>query len=285
MSKWGSLPCRRAVPFDVDRRQVAGGPVPLVEGVGGAQLATGAVHFDVARNGSLVYAVGGSNAGVGVLSSLVWVDREGRASPVVDQLAIHSYPRISPDGSRVAVVINDRNNDDVWVIDTDRRTRTRLTSDAGRDVVPLWTPDGRRIVFSSARGGAANSLYWMAADGSGPVERLTESQELNQGATSWLPDGSALAFYDRSTPYDIFTLIPGEEPVRFMETEFQERGPAFSPEGNWLAYSSDETGQQEVYVTPYPGPGGTTLISTAGGPRGGRPTGENSSTGTATRSL
>ena len=250
----------RAVPFDVTSLKVTGNPVPLVEGV--TVKNSGAADFSISDNGRLVYAVGASQATVP--SFLVWVDRGGRASPVVDQQALYDSPRISPDGSRVAVMIDDRVNQDIWVINADRGTRTRLTSDPGADRHPLWIPDGTRITFSSNRGGGTNSLYWMAADGSGSAERLTESQS-NQGATSWSSDGATLAFYDVGSTYDIYTLIPGEEPVRFQQTAFRERGPTFSPDGRWLAYSSNETGRDEVYVTPYPGPGGTTVVSTTGG--------------------
>ena len=250
----------RAVPFDVASLTVTGNPVPVVEGVN--VKPSGAANFDISDNGRLVYSIGVTPRDVP--SSLVWVDREGRASPIVDQPGVYRSPRISPDGSRVAVMLNDRGNEDIWVIDAERGTRTRLTSYDGRDGNPLWTPDGLRITFSSSRGGEANSLYWTAGDGSGPVERLTESHS-NQGATSWASDGSALAFYEAGATYDIFTLSPGAEPVRFRETAFRERGPAFSPNGRWLAYSSDETGRAEIHVTPYPGPGGTTVISTGGG--------------------
>ena len=253
----GSL---RAVPFDATSLTVTGNPVPVVEGVN--VKPSGAADFDISDNGRLVYSIG--VAPIDAPRTLVWVDREGRASPVLDQPGLYRSPRISPDGSRVAVMLNDRGNQDIWVIDADRGTRTRLTSYDGNDGNPLWTPDGLRITFSSSRGGGANSLYWTAVEGSGPVDRLTESQS-NQGATSWASDGSALAFYEVGATYDIFTLSPGAEPVRFRETAFRERGPAFSPDGRWLAYSSDETGRAEIYVTPYPGPGGTTVISTGGG--------------------
>ena len=139
-----------------------------------------------------------------------------------------------------------------------------MTSDPAIETLPLWTPDGTRIAFSSGRAGGASALYWMSADGSGAVEELTKATT-NQGATSWLPDGTTLAFYDVGGTYDIFTVKPGESPVRFLETSFQERAPAFSPDGRWLAYSSNETGQAEIYVTPYPGPGGRIAISSGGG--------------------
>ena len=104
----------------------------------------------------------------------------------------------------------------------------------------------------------------MPADGSGTAEQLTEPTISNQGATSWSSDGSILAFYHAAN-YDVFTMTMGEEPVAFLASPFDERGATFSPDDAWLAYSSDETGREEVYVTPYPGPGGKTPISTQGG--------------------
>jgi eukaryotic-like serine/threonine-protein kinase len=196
--------------------------------------------------------------------TLVWVDRSGKAEPLSDRQAPYAMPRVSPDGARVAVRMQSPDgNDDIWVVDVERGTHTRLTSDPETDTVPLWRPDGKRLVFSSGRTGA-NALMWMAADGSGAPEELTKATT-NQGATSWLPDGTILAYYDVGRTYDIFTLKPGDSPVRFSATPFREQGPAFSPDGRWLAFSSNETGQAEIYVTPYPGPGGRIVISSGGG--------------------
>lgn len=218
----------------------------------------------VAANGTLAY-VAGLNRTARTVSTLVWLDRNGAVRPLSDRQAMYQAPRISPDGSRVAVAIQAQDgNDDIWVLDAERGTQTRLTSERGTDQHPLWTPDGKRITFSSNRTGAANAVYWMAADGSGAPEALTQATT-NQGATSWSTDGSTLAFYDVGGSRDIFTLKPGASPVRFLETSFQEQGPAFSPDGRWLAYSSDETGRPETYVAPYPGPGGKIAISSAGG--------------------
>jgi Tol biopolymer transport system component len=167
---------------------------------------------------------------------------------------------------RIAVEMqNADGNSDIWVIDTVRGTHTRLTTAAAQETVPLWTPDGTRIVFSSSEAGA-NALYSIAADGAGAATALTRATT-NQGATSFLPDGGTIAFYDVGTAGngDLFTLQPGGAPVRFTQTPFLERGPTFSPDGRWLAYSSNESGRSEVYVTPYPGPGGKVTISTTGG--------------------
>ncbi|HEY5618149.1 MAG TPA: protein kinase [Vicinamibacterales bacterium] len=254
-----------AVAFDADRLEVDGGAVSVVEGIMRVDLpatTSGSANYGVSDNGTLVYATGGIALTFG---TLVWVDRNGKAEPLTDRQAPYRAPRASPDGARVAVAMqNPDGNEDIWVVDVQRGTYTRLTSDPAMETLPLWTPDGTRIAFSSGRAGGASALYWMSADGSGAVEELTKATT-NQGATSWLPDGTTLAFYDVGGTYDIFTVKPGESPVRFLETSFQERAPAFSPDGRWLAYSSNETGQAEIYVTPYPGPGGRIAISSGGG--------------------
>jgi serine/threonine-protein kinase len=253
-----------SISFDADRLAISGGAVSVVEGITRTDIPaqnSGTANYGVSDDGTLVYATGGRAFPFG---TLVWVDRSGKAQPLSERQAQYRGPRVSPDGARVAVTMRSPDgNDDIWVIDVERGTHTRLTSDPAGDIWPLWTPDGRRIVFSSNRAGA-NALYWMAADGSAVEEALTKATT-NQGATSWLPDSTTLAFYDVGGSYDIFTVKPGESPARFSETPFEERGPAFSPDGRWLAYSSNETGQTQIYVTPYPGPGGKIAISTGGG--------------------
>jgi eukaryotic-like serine/threonine-protein kinase len=255
-----------AVAFDINRLTVSGGAVPVVENVSratAAAMATGAANYGVSDDGTLVYATG-SAAGFGSFGTLVWVDRKGKAEPVSTRQADYQSPRISPDGTRIAVsMAGTDGNRDIWVVETARSTYTRLTTDPGTDTHPVWTPDGRRIAYASG-GVGANAIYWRAADGSGSQEVLTKATT-NQGATSWLPDASTLVFYDVGGSYDLFTLKPGASAVRLSETPFREQGPVFSPDGHWLAYSSDETGQAEIYITPYPGPGGKTAVSTSGG--------------------
>jgi serine/threonine protein kinase/Tol biopolymer transport system component len=254
-----------AVAFDAGRLEVNRGAVSVVEGImrGITQAASSpSVNYGISNDGTLVYATGGASVSFG---TLVWVDRNGTAKSLSERQAGYRTPRVSPDGARVAVAVqNVDDNEDIWMVDVERGTHTRFTSDIATDTNPLWTPDGTRLVFSSGQAGGASALYWMPADGSGQSEELTKAAT-NQGATSWLPDGTTLAFYDVGGSYDIFTVKAGESPVRFSETPFREQGPAFSPDGRWLAYSSDETGQAEIYVTPYPGPGGRTAISTGGG--------------------
>jgi len=252
------------VGFDARSLRVTGGAVSLVQDIRRAtnpNSAGGSANYGVTEDGTLVYT-GGLRAVRP--SRLVLVDRDGRAEAVADREALYISPRLSPDGGRVAVAVTGQGgNRDIWIIDLVRGTQTRLTTDAVVDNHPLWAPDGVSVTFSSSQLGSA-ALYRMAADGSGVPEALTEATS-NQGATSWSPDGSTLAFYDVGGGYDMFTVKPGETPVRLLETPFVERAPTFSPDGRWLAYSSDETGQTEIYVMPYPGPGGRIAISTAGG--------------------
>jgi serine/threonine-protein kinase len=184
--------------------------------------------------------------------------------------------RFSPDGQRLALDLIEGKNPDVWVYEWERDTLSRLTFDPGWDRTSVWSPDGRRIAFSSARADqTTGNLYWQRADGTGEAEYLTESTKL-QVPTSWHPSGKFLAFQERNpeTGWDILILpLTGDEafgwkpgePTVFLNGPFSENLPAFSPDGLWLAYTSNESGRNEVYVRPFPGPGGKWQVSTAGG--------------------
>ena len=251
------------MPFNARSLDVTGNPVPLVEGVEIQYF--GSANFDISDNGRLVYALGA----VGVPSSLVWVDRDGREEPFAGtQPDDYFYPRISPDGARVAVAVADPAGDtDLWVLDPARGSRARITFGGNNRFFPVWSPDGSQLAFADGSGGT-NRVLLAAADGSGQVETLLDRDE-RQFPTSWAPDGSALAIYtDRpETARDLGVLpMDGDRmPVPFLATPFQERAGAFSPDGHWLAYVSDESGRDEVYVRPYPGPGQEHTISTNGG--------------------
>jgi serine/threonine-protein kinase len=153
---------------------------------------------------------------------------------------------------------------------------SRVTFDPLRDTTPVWTPDGRRIVFASTRAtkGPYN-IFWQRADGSGDAQRLTQSA-INQGPQSWHPSGKVLAFREQrsNTNYDILLLeLDGDEASgwkpgkieEFVATPAIESEAMFSPDGRWLAYQSDESGRNEIWVRPYPGPGGRRQVSTEGG--------------------
>ena len=238
-----------AVPFDVGSRRVTGGPVPLVEDVADAGSGGGAAQFSVSRDGMLVYVPGrGISGGV----SLAWVSRTGEESAIAAPNRRYNRIRVSPTGTRIAagVLAEENENWDVWIWRLDQGPLTRLTFDDAADRFPLWTPDGERVVFFSRRDGSG--LFWKAADGTGEVERLldNENSETNVFPWDWSPDGR-LVF---TTAGDIGVLdVQGDGAVEMLfESEFAEVQPALSPDGRWLAYASNESGQYEVYVQPFP---------------------------------
>ena len=250
-----------AVLFDPQRLTITGAAVPVVEGVL-QSTTTGAAQYSVSATGSLVYVSGGVQS---TQRRLVWVDRKGVEQPLPAPPHAYRYPRFSPDGQRVAVTIEESENN-IWLYDLARDTLTRLTFQGSRDLMGAWTPDGKRIAFNSNREGPQN-VFWQLADGSGGVERLTTSEYVNT-PNSWSPDGQLLAFIENNptTGYDIWVLrISDRKAQPFLRTPFNETAPRFSPDGRWLAYTSDESGRYEVYVQPYPGPGGKWQISTEGG--------------------
>jgi Tol biopolymer transport system component len=216
----------------------------------------------LSADGSLAYVPGGESVSE---RTLLWVDRKGAPQPLPAPQRPYLFPRLSPDGQRLAVSIQGGNRG-LWVYDLARGTLSRLTESPA---VPrsIWTPDGKHLTFLSAPGGTMN-LYWMPADGSGAVERLTTSENV-QFPGSWSPDGQLLAFSeaDPTNGWDIWILgLQGDrKPRPFLQTPANESQPMFSPDGRWLAYVSDESGLREVYVRPFPGPGGKMQISIEGG--------------------
>ncbi len=244
-----------AVAFDSDRLAIKGTPAPVVEGV---QL-TGntAAQFALSHEGTLVYVP----PDVGAAFRLVGVDREGSVTPLSKNLEALDQPRLSPDESRVAVEMNSPlTGFDLWLHDIERGTRSRLTVDGGTNAV--WSPGGDRIAFRHYAG----NLLTISADGSGESEvlyRRDDGDLLHPVPSSWSPDGRFLAL--ATLGGDIFVLALGGEPEPFLATEFTERNPMFSPDGRFLAYVSDETGRNEVYVRQFPGPGGKWTLSIDGG--------------------
>ncbi len=263
-----------AIPFDLDRLQVKGSPTPFLEHVA-MTSGTGSAQFDFSNTGEFLYVVG--NNQIGILA-VDWMDREGKFQPLRAVLGDYMYPRFSPDGTRLALVVQDRNGRDVWVYDWKRDTLSRVTFGPGTNDAPIWTYDGRRIIFSSSQGTTPPNLSWVRSDGTGAPEKLTEGKSA-QEAWSISPDGKILAFNQidlsaNNTGWDIWTLSlegndkPGWKPGNpqvFLNSPFRELSPAFSPDGKWLAYSSDDTGVSEIYVRPFPGPGGKWQVSNGGG--------------------
>ncbi len=246
-----------AVPFDPERLETRGSAVPVVEGV--AHSGDGAAQYSVSNSGSLVYVSGGVTS---VQRKLLWVSRNGTEQVLGAPAQTYGYPRLSPDGRRVALETEDQ----IWLYDLSRDTLTRFTFEGTNNQSPVWTPDGKRIAFYSNKGGPAN-IWWQLADGSGGLEQLTTTQ-YPQIPRSWSPDGKTLAFHENNptTKKDIWVLrLSDRKAEPFLRTPFNEGGPVFSPDGHWIAYISDESGRPEIYVQPFPGPGGKWQISTEGG--------------------
>ena len=252
-----------AAPFDAQRLEVVGRARPMVEWVKWFPI-NGTAQFALSRDGSLVYVPGGPEWEEP--RQLVWVNREGESEPVTDDARIFYDPALSPDGSKIAVAIAREGNTDLWLYDVKRDTLSRLTASGGEDLGPLWTADGQRIAYYYSMSGAFQ-MFSQAADGSGEPEKILEGEN-GQRPESWSPDGKVLIFSENhpETGFDIWSLdVEGGKPEPTIQTTFDEHHGALSPDGRWLAYVSNESAQHEVYVTPFPGPGGKWQISTDGG--------------------
>jgi eukaryotic-like serine/threonine-protein kinase len=258
------------VPFDPDGLAVTGQPVPAIAGIAQALnttnsgMDTAAGQFCISRSGSMVYAPG-------VIlpdqqNSLVWVNHKGKPEAIASFKAPFFAPRLSPDGQRIAYCSLGMEGH-IWVYDLNRGTATPFTSE-GMSEFPTWTPDGRRLAFDLVNTGVPN-IYWQPADRSSPIEQLTHS-EYFQWPASWTPDGETLAIVEvhpDSEAGDHIKLvhIRDHRVTPCLNSRFNERYPGFSPDGRWIAYVSDESGREEVYVQAFPGPGSKWQVSNEGG--------------------
>ncbi len=249
---------------DLTRGEVTGEPVPVANQVAfNPSFSAGA--FSVSPAGAITYRTGS-----GTITQLTWFDRLGKAVGTVGQPDANALlcPTLSPDGSRVAAYRTVESNVNLWVFDEPSRM-TKLTFGAGRETYPVWSPDGSRIVFSKETKGAL-SLYQKASSGGGEEELLLESSGNNLSPQSWSRDGKYLLYVERDpqTGGDLWVLpMEGKEKkFKFLATKFEERAAQFSPNGRWVAYASDEQGQPEIYVRPFPPePSGEWKVSTLGG--------------------
>ena len=260
-----------AVPFDPNRLVVTGSTITLLEQP--AVTPGSGLDGAVSRTGTLVYVPGA--ASVADQRMLVWVDRQGREEPVPAPPRTYQMVRLAPDGTRAALDVRDQDND-IWIWTFTSRTLTRLTSAPGNDMFPVWTSDSARVIFSAAPDSEARRLLASrVADGSAPTEGLLSGEP---GAVyhpyDVSPDGSTLvlgagldlmAFELRSGPSRIPTRS-GQELRTLIQTPFVEQNAGVSPDGRWLAYQSNESGRDEVYVRPFPNlEAGRWLVSTNGG--------------------
>jgi len=241
-ARGGSL---MAVPFDITSQKVTGSAVVVIPKIW--ESIDGAVQFSLSPQGHIVFMSGGP---AGREHKLVWVDRNKSVEPLAAPMRDYSEPRLSPDGRRLAVTITE-NSENVWIYDIPTGSFTQLTFE-GHNSMPVWTRDGARIAFASNKAGALN-LLWKQADGIGADERLATSSQ-SQAPYSWSPGSHSLVFVEQSptTGRDIWMLsTDGDLKSRaILQSPSNETGPALSPDGRWLAYVSDDSGRNEVYVVP-----------------------------------
>ncbi len=249
------------VRLDAARGEPVGEPVTVLSGVMRGPNGEGA--YDVAGDGTLIYTPSDTATGLAGEARLVWVDRTGKATPILEETASWAQPRLSPDGARLLVRKAQTPNCDLWVRDLARGTMTRVTFE-GDNHDPAWGPGPERISFA-VQNESSRLVASKPWDGTGPVEPIAASDD-SRLAPSWSADGRLLAFVDETAAGDdIWVQETGSAPRPFLNTEFSETTPAVSPDGRFIAYSSDESGRPEIYVRPWPGPGSRYQVSTAGG--------------------
>ena len=252
-------------PFDATTLTFAGEATPVAERIQMSTVTQRASAFSASANGVLVYQTGA----VGGTGRLVWADRAGTTTAVLDDIASYRDVTLAPDGQTASVSVfdTDRASADIWIVDVVRRIRTRFTFDPTDELAAIWSPGGNDVVFNSRRKGHLD-LYRKTANGSGAEELLLGDQH-EKAPTSWSPDRQHILFTKVSgdTGYGVWALpVSGTRtPVPFADTPFDEQWGQFSPDGRWVAYTSTESGRREVYVAPFRGPGGKTQISLGGG--------------------
>jgi Tol biopolymer transport system component len=257
-----------AVPFDLDTLAVRGTPVRVLEQV--AYSTYGAAQIDFSGNGTLVYQ--SRVAGATGHFIVQWLDGTNKTRPLLMKPGDYFYPKLSPDGQRLAMAVGaESGGQDIWIYELQGERITRLTFSLGANIYPLWSTDGRDILSGG------DGILWTRANGAGKPEPLTQSHGGRQYPLSFTPDGKLLAFSEVNpgTGYDLFTVpleddgsrLRAGKPEVFLQTPFNEIDASFSPDGRWMAYSSDDSGSYQVYVRAFPDRGGKTQISNAGGLR------------------
>jgi Tol biopolymer transport system component len=251
-----------AAPFDIGSLQLTGSPAVVLKNVMFGE-ANGYAHFAAADNGTIAYL---SGPDTGADRGFVLVDRTGAARPLTTDRKAYENAMISPDGSRIALTVVAA-NDSLWTLELDRGLMTRITFE-GESAMPVWSPDGRRLIYARHMGGELRRLYSVPADGGAPPELLHASDRHEVPASSSAA-GNLLAFtrIDDVTGSDVWVMsLEGERKARpWLATRFQETQPQVSPNGRWIAYVSDESGRAQVYVRSYPDGANKRQVSLEGG--------------------
>ena len=238
----------QAVPFDLRTRTTAGTPAPVLQQF--AMLGGAVAVMDVSMNGTLVYA-----RGSGTSRLPVWVDRDGREMPIGAPAAMYNTPRLSPDGRRLAFFDIAANGEyDVWILDLERGTVDRLTTDEGRDSEPIWSPDSTRIAYHSGGQPGGPGIFIRRADGSGSIARLTTGTHL---PVDWSADGKWISYADfGDRGISVATVIGlmrvSVEGDHTPQVLIKGGNGRISPTGGWIATASPTTGTDEIYVVPFP---------------------------------
>jgi len=261
---YGSGGALHAVTFDPDRLAVFGNPVPVVQQV--VTKSTGAADFGVSRDGTLVYIRGTVQAPA---MTLAWRDRQGHEEAIPAPPRAYTHVRVSPDGQRFALDLREQDND-IWIWDTAKQTLSRFTFNPATDENAVWTPDGKRIAFSTTREGRPG-IFWQAADGTGVAERLSTSAQL-QAPWAFTPDARSLIIRDSEakTGVDLAVLsVDGKGLITpLIKQTSNQTNADLSPDGKWIAYQSNESGRDEVYVRSFPSvDAGRWQLSSSGGTR------------------
>ena len=251
-----------AVPFDLGGLEVTGNPAPVVQNLT-TSPAEGSAQFAFSSTGILAYQRGGI---IVPEYPIVLVDRQGRVSPLVSEPGAYASPRLSPDGRRLSLTVLKDGNFDIWVYDIERHVMTRLTFGEESDTEQIWSPDGSELIFGSQRGNTPTALYRKRSDGAGE-ESLVAPTDNDVWPTTWSRDGRFVGVSGNRATFDVgvLDLNGGGKFAWPVATPFQETDPAFSTDGRWVAYTSNESGQQQVYIRPYPSGSGRWQVSDAGG--------------------